>query len=205
LALQATATEDHVNHKSPLFGEELRRKRVTAGLSLAQLAQMVHYSKAQLSKVERGIKAPGRDLARLCDAALDANGELASLASTGPTSRRQVLTAGALAVPAVYLGGAATPGSSEHADLAGIFRSQFDRYRKLGQTTDPGVLIPLLAGQTNVILEIARNAGERTSRALLIIASCMGGTSPGPPGLRSGPVPAPLSGPGCHPIAISVR
>jgi transcriptional regulator with XRE-family HTH domain len=73
-------TEGQVDHKTPLFGEELRRKRLTAGLSLAQLAQMVHYSKGQLSKVERGIKAPSGDLARLCDAAFEADGELASLA-----------------------------------------------------------------------------------------------------------------------------
>jgi transcriptional regulator with XRE-family HTH domain len=160
-----------VDHKTPLFGEELRRKRITAGVSLAQLAQMVHYSKGQLSKVERGIKTPSRDLARLCDAALEADGELASLASTGPASRRRVLAASALAMPAIYLGGTATSGNLEHAGLAGTFRSLFDHYRKLGQTTDSGILIPVLAGQVNVIQEIARNTGEHTSRTLLIIAS----------------------------------
>ena len=160
-----------MDHKSPLFGEELRRKRITAGLSLAQLAQMVHYSKGQLSKVERGIKTPSRDLVRLCDAALEADGELASLAGSRPASRRQVLAAGALAMPAIYLGGTATPGSLEYAGLAGTFRSLFDHYRKLGQTTDPEILIPVLAGQVNVIQEIAKNDGGRTRSALLIIAS----------------------------------
>ena len=115
-----------MNHESRLFGEELRRKRLTAGLSLAQLAHIVHYSKAQLSKVERGIKTPGRDLARLCDAAFDANGELASLASPEPASRRQVLAVGALAAPAIYLGGSVASGNAEHTDLAGIFRAQLD-------------------------------------------------------------------------------
>jgi transcriptional regulator with XRE-family HTH domain len=160
-----------VNHEFPLFGEALRRKRHTAGLSLAQLAQMVHYSKGQLSKVERGIKTPSRDLTRLCDAALEADGELASLASAGPSGRRQVLTVGALALPAIYLGGTATSASAEHADLAGIFRSQFDHYRKLGQATRPDILVPVLAGQANVIQEIAKSTGEHTSRSLLIIAS----------------------------------
>src|SRR5215203_3917166 len=37
------------------FGEELRRRRLNAGLSLTALSSAVHYSKAQLSKVERGI------------------------------------------------------------------------------------------------------------------------------------------------------
>jgi transcriptional regulator with XRE-family HTH domain len=92
-----------VNHEPRLFGEELRKKRITAGISIAQLAHLVHYSKAQLSKVERGIKAPSRDLARLCDAALDASGELASLARLEPASRRQVLATGALAAPAVSI------------------------------------------------------------------------------------------------------
>jgi len=160
-----------VNHESRLFGEELRRKRLTAGLTLAQFAQIVHYSKAQLSKVERGIKTPSRDLARLCDAALDANGELASLASPEQASRRKVLAAGALAAPAICLGVSAASGNAEHADLAGIFHAQLDHYRKLGQTTDPATLVPVLAGQVTVIQKIASHTGQRASQPLLIIAS----------------------------------
>ncbi|MCM3886290.1 helix-turn-helix transcriptional regulator [Frankia sp. R82] len=57
----------------------MRRKRLTAGISLGQLAAQIFYSKAQLSKVERGLKEPSRELARLCDAALAADGELISL------------------------------------------------------------------------------------------------------------------------------
>jgi Helix-turn-helix domain len=68
-----------VKQESLLFGEELRRRRLTAGLTLAQLAGLVHYSKAQISKVERGMKPPSRDLARLCDSVLQAHGALASL------------------------------------------------------------------------------------------------------------------------------
>lgn len=66
---------------SAVFGEELRKRRLEAGLSLAALSTAVHYSKAQLSKVERGIKAPSRDLARLCDTALEAGGALTALAA----------------------------------------------------------------------------------------------------------------------------
>lgn len=61
------------------FGPALRRRRLAAGLSLSQLSQRVHYSKAQLSKVERGLKPASADLARLCDATLEAGGELTSL------------------------------------------------------------------------------------------------------------------------------
>ncbi|MDH6217163.1 helix-turn-helix transcriptional regulator [Streptomyces pseudovenezuelae] len=65
--------------KSYDFGWELRRRRMAARLSLQQLGQRVHYSKSQLSKVERGIKRPTPELARLCDAELDARGDLARL------------------------------------------------------------------------------------------------------------------------------
>jgi transcriptional regulator with XRE-family HTH domain len=71
--------ETSVPQPSAVFGEELRRRRLEAGLSLTALSTAVHYSKAQLSKVERGIKTPGRDLARLCDAALGAGGSLIAL------------------------------------------------------------------------------------------------------------------------------
>ncbi|MFD7895023.1 helix-turn-helix domain-containing protein [Streptomyces sp. NPDC059743] len=40
------------------FGRELRRRRLAASLSLEQLGKLVHYSKGQLSKVERGLKRP---------------------------------------------------------------------------------------------------------------------------------------------------
>lgn len=56
------------------FGEELRRRRLAAGLTLTHLARHVHYSKGYLSKVERCLKMPSHELARLSDAALDAGG-----------------------------------------------------------------------------------------------------------------------------------
>ncbi|MGW4978948.1 helix-turn-helix domain-containing protein [Streptomyces mirabilis] len=61
------------------FTEELRKRRLGAGLSLTALSAVVHYREAQLSKVARGVKAPSRDLARLCDAALHAGGALIAL------------------------------------------------------------------------------------------------------------------------------
>jgi transcriptional regulator with XRE-family HTH domain len=153
------------------FGEELRRRRLTAGLSLSKLAQKVHYSKGQLSKVERGIKAPSLELARLCDTELRAGGRLVSLVSPRPASRRHVLTAGVLTVPALYLGHATNSLNIDHADLVGIFRSLFDHYRNLGQDTDPGVLLPPLAAQANAIQEFAKISGGNTSRNLLVLGS----------------------------------
>lgn len=63
-----------------LFGPELRRQRLRAGLSLADLARLVHYSKSHLSKVETGAKSASSDLARQCDAALSTSGALLALA-----------------------------------------------------------------------------------------------------------------------------
>ncbi|CAM5297738.1 helix-turn-helix domain-containing protein [Streptomyces abikoensis] len=61
------------------FGPELRRMRLAAAMTLESLAQRVHFSKGHLSKVERGQQRPSPELARLCDAALEAGGALVSL------------------------------------------------------------------------------------------------------------------------------
>ncbi|MFJ8334143.1 helix-turn-helix domain-containing protein [Streptomyces sp. NPDC094437] len=71
------------------FGRELRRMRMAAGLSLQQLGQRVHYSKSQLSKVERGLKRPTPELARLCDTVLDARSALTRLVPV-PRSQPQL-------------------------------------------------------------------------------------------------------------------
>src|SRR6266566_6435968 len=67
------------------FGVELRRMRAEAGLSLSGLSKMVHYTKGYLSKIETSDKLPSPELARLCDAALNAGGALISLLSQVPT------------------------------------------------------------------------------------------------------------------------
>ncbi|HEY3607259.1 MAG TPA: helix-turn-helix transcriptional regulator [Pseudonocardiaceae bacterium] len=69
-----------------MFGIELRRQRLAAGLSLAALGKLVHYNKSYLSKIENGLKVAPTDLARRCDVALGANGELAALAPHVGTS-----------------------------------------------------------------------------------------------------------------------
>ncbi|MFD7664272.1 helix-turn-helix domain-containing protein [Streptomyces sp. NPDC059788] len=61
------------------FGNALRRLRQEKEVSLRTLAQLVHYSKGYLSKIENGEKPPTEDVARRCDAALSARGELTRL------------------------------------------------------------------------------------------------------------------------------
>ncbi|MCP2331245.1 Helix-turn-helix domain-containing protein [Actinoalloteichus cyanogriseus DSM 43889] len=67
--------------ESTLFGAELRRLRRKAGLSLGEFANLAHYSKGYLSKLENGSKPARPDVARRCDAVLHADGRLASLAT----------------------------------------------------------------------------------------------------------------------------
>lgn len=72
-----------------LVGAELRRLRLAAGLSLSELARLVHYSKGYLSKIETGRKPVSVDLARRCDTALGSGGRLGELvrpASPEPTT-----------------------------------------------------------------------------------------------------------------------
>ncbi|GGP32806.1 nSTAND1 domain-containing NTPase [Streptomyces melanogenes] len=66
------------------FAAELRRLRSLRGMSLTELARSVHYSKGYLSKIENGGKPPTLDVARRCDAVLDAGGGLTRLVPKTP-------------------------------------------------------------------------------------------------------------------------
>ncbi|MFJ6718338.1 helix-turn-helix domain-containing protein [Streptomyces sp. NPDC091259] len=61
------------------FAAELRRLRRRRNVSLSELARSIHYSKGYLSKIENGRKPPTPDVARRCDQALGAGGELVRL------------------------------------------------------------------------------------------------------------------------------
>ncbi|MEV4261929.1 helix-turn-helix transcriptional regulator [Kribbella sp. NPDC049584] len=62
------------------FGSRLREYRDHRGWSLADLCKATNYSRSYLSNIENGRKAPTDDLARLCDEALRAKGELIAAA-----------------------------------------------------------------------------------------------------------------------------
>ncbi|WP_181019534.1 helix-turn-helix domain-containing protein [Nonomuraea typhae] len=68
----------------PAFGGELRKWRTLRGISLARLAELVHYSKGYLSKIENSDKRPTPELAHACDRALGADGALVRLAPAKP-------------------------------------------------------------------------------------------------------------------------
>lgn len=62
-------------------GRLLRRLRREAGLSLARLAELTHYNKGYLSKVENGRKPMTVELAQACDRVLDSHEELVGRAA----------------------------------------------------------------------------------------------------------------------------
>ena len=82
--------------QSPLhgFGADLRARRVRRGLSQAKLGERVLASAETVAKVEKAERWPTADLARRCDAALNADGELVRLWSGVDDYRRRLVTAG---------------------------------------------------------------------------------------------------------------
>jgi transcriptional regulator with XRE-family HTH domain len=189
-----------VSVESVPFGTELRRRRVDAGLSLTRLANLIHYSKGHLSKIETGQKPPTVDLARQCDATLGAGGSLAALVvsqpnSTGlsetvgndevwlmnlavdgtswfqPIDRRQAMGLGAASALAFGIGGRTTIPSGGRPVPLEIFRSLFDQIRQLGQTSSPGVVLPTLIAQIHTLRRIASEAtADDRKRALVLCA-----------------------------------
>lgn len=188
-----------MTHEHLSFGPELRRRRLEADLTLTGLSSLVHYSKAHLSKVERGLKEPSRELSRLCDAELRAHGKLAALADRGRAgdrdhelhfdilsqperiaetgsargrlaTRRQLIVAGILTIPAGIAAGA----DADRADgriIVDSFRSIFDHYRQLGQVSDPELLIRPLIAQNILIQELLKAADPGPRNEMLILSS----------------------------------
>lgn len=72
-----------------VFGARLREVRVASGLSLRALSARIHYSTAQISRVETGVSPPSAEFAVLCDRVFDTDGELGRLAAKGAVRSRQ--------------------------------------------------------------------------------------------------------------------
>ncbi|AUA09974.1 helix-turn-helix protein [Streptomyces malaysiensis subsp. malaysiensis] len=199
--LRWTVTEVDVLEQSHEFGRELRRRRLAAELSLERLGKLVHYSKGQLSKVERGLKPPTPELARLCDTHLKAGGGLADLVphqapaarnvpdssqdgevwlmrlgKNGSSSfqrmdRRQVIAAGASSFLAMGVDGIRLSAEAGGMSLVDASRALFVQFRQLGQTAGPGAVLPPLIAQTHSLEQLAARSGPRARRELLILAS----------------------------------
>ncbi|HEY0803867.1 MAG TPA: helix-turn-helix transcriptional regulator [Pseudonocardiaceae bacterium] len=171
------------------FGAELRRRRQLAGLSLAQLATRVHYSKGQLSKVESGAQTAQPTLARLCDSALNANGELIALAITAthkdePEDNDDPSTGfwnmsldpdgtghfapmpGRAADPGVGLSLAPGRQSVDPAAAIALFETRFQATRQLGQLLSAALVLPPLIAETHTLRSLASNAPPESAAGL---------------------------------------
>jgi hypothetical protein len=56
------------------FGREVQSARLAAGMTLADLGRVIGYHKSQVSRVERGVRAPTEKFAQMCDKAFPGRG-----------------------------------------------------------------------------------------------------------------------------------
>ncbi|MFI9812638.1 helix-turn-helix domain-containing protein [Saccharothrix variisporea] len=71
------------------FGRLLRAHRHRSGLSLAQLAALVHYDRGYISKIETGKRPPSPRFAQACDRVFDTGATFASTAAALESSTRR--------------------------------------------------------------------------------------------------------------------
>lgn len=162
------------------FGTELRRRRLLAEWSLTDLAKEIHYSKGHLSKIESGDKVANATLAKLCDAALHADGALLVLAAETPSEQAEVdsgpgtgewrlsLAPDGTGRYAREAGDAFTDGGSafgpgfgadrlpgDPTALLALFGTRFEQARSLGQLVSPALVLPTLISETHLLRSMA--------------------------------------------------
>ncbi|WJV50856.1 helix-turn-helix domain-containing protein [Streptomyces flavofungini] len=84
----------------PRLGTVLRQRRESRGMSLRQMARLLHYSPGWISRVENGRAAPTAELARACDELLALDGELTALTRADRGGALELLRPAQLPPPA---------------------------------------------------------------------------------------------------------
>jgi transcriptional regulator with XRE-family HTH domain len=153
------------------FGAELRRRRMAAGLSLRDLAGLVHYTRGHLSKVETGHAWASPELGRLCDAALNADGALLALTrvADGDDAARAYASPATPPWPDLSLRGFVGTGEAQSA--ADAFQDVFTRMRALGQRVRPAFLLQPLIVQGQTLSSLAASASGADRARLLGLAA----------------------------------
>jgi helix-turn-helix protein len=175
------------------FGDELRRRRMAAGLSLRDLSRLVHYSRGHLSKVETGRAVASIELVRLCDSALGSGGALVGMAASALGGRsagrkkegwplvssdpgrqrwavplvRADLTPSGMPVIAVAIPSPDRISLSQAEAAAATFTVLFGQLRHLGQQVFPAALLPTLTTQTQTLRGLA-GAARNPARSVLL-------------------------------------
>jgi transcriptional regulator with XRE-family HTH domain len=175
------------------FGDELRRRRVAAGLSLRDLSCLVHYSRGHLSKVETGRAIASIELVRLCDSALGSGGTLVGMAASAlgrrrdasrkkeggplmsgdpgmrwpvPPAREDLMPSG-MPMIAIAIPSPDRISSSQAESAATTFTVLFSQLRQLGQQVFPAALLPTLIAQTQTLRGLAA-AARNPARSILL-------------------------------------
>lgn len=183
------------------FGPVLRSTRMAQGMSLGELGRRTHYSKGYLSKVEMGLRAPSDTLARQCDTALGADGDLIALARRPapalvdraltdddegrwvlematdgsiwfqPVGRRQAMALGATSLLVLRAESSPPPNRSGQEAAVTAFDLMFTQLRTLGQQASPNVVLPTCVAHTHSLSRIAEQSSGGTRAAAFTLAS----------------------------------
>lgn len=159
------------------FGPELRRRRAARSMSLSDLAAIVHYDRGYLSRVERGLRTPTTALARLCDAAVGANGALVALAAgeseegVPPPALPPVPVSSGLVGLFQQIAKSAMLFSDDHERTLAGARRLFGVLRAEGHVNAPASILPALAVQFGVLRAAARQAREPIRQRLVLLAA----------------------------------
>lgn len=171
--------DPELDHSPQEFGAAVRRRRLQIDLSLAQLAAKVHYSRGHLSKIETGKRLPSTQLAALIDTALRAEGAIASLLVVPeerddldchcdvPVDPGDEVAVGSVDLPPDLAGATAVNGDA----IAVAFEHSLVQVRKLGQTTSPGAVFPILDGALRSLRALLNNTPGPGRLRLLMTAA----------------------------------
>jgi transcriptional regulator with XRE-family HTH domain len=153
------------------FGAELRRRRMAAGLSLRDLAALVHYTRGHLSKVETGHARASPELGRLCDAALQADGALLAITRGADADTVAGVPALSAVPPRPDLSWRGLVGASEARSATDAFEDVFTRMRALGQQVRPAFLLQPLIAHGRTLSALAASASGADKARLLGLAA----------------------------------
>ncbi|WP_145883856.1 helix-turn-helix transcriptional regulator [Streptomyces sp. BK340] len=157
--------------RSP-FGSKLHAHRTGRKMSLQALATLVHYSKGHLSKVENGEKPASSQLARSCDKALGAGGELLLAYQAGlGAPRAQPQRPAQLPMSTV-------PFIGRTMQLAAL-DAAFDRFRTKSREAAAVIVVDGMAGvgKTALMLQWAHRVAEQFPGGVLFYDLRPGGVA----------------------------